>query len=462
MVHSLFLTESDGTDAIALTPLRKGTVDEWIERQPQPLRRWVSETRFTAQPGTICLLGGTDGGLERVLVGIGEKNAIWDWSALPAKLPEALYRVDAALAPGEADNSALGWALGTYRFGRYRKQEGSFPRLVWPEGGDRVAVERAVSATFLVRDLINTPAEDMGPEELAAAARAIAEDHGARFTAIVGEELLVHNYPAVHAVGRASGRAPRLIDLRWGEESNPKVTLVGKGVCFDSGGLDLKSASNMKLMKKDMGGAATMLGLAQMVMSANLPVRLRLLIPAVENSVSGNALRPLDVVKTRSGLTVEIGNTDAEGRVILADALTEAVSERPALLVDSATLTGAARAALGTELPAVFTNDDALAQALLDHGSAASDPLWRLPLWKPYRRHLDSKVADLTNAPNIAFAGAITAALFLAEFTKPTETWAHIDMMAWNTDTRPGRPEGGEAMGMRALYALIRERFGPK
>jgi leucyl aminopeptidase len=238
------------------------------------------------------------------------------------------------------------------------------------------------------------------------------------------------------------------------------VTLVGKGVCFDSGGLDIKAASGMKLMKKDMGGAANMLGLAQMVMSANLPVRLRVLIPAVENSISGNALHPLDVIETRKGITVEIGNTDAEGRVILADALAEAASEQPALMVDCATLTGAARVALGTELPALFTNDDALARALLAHGAATSDPLWRLPLWKAYRRHLDSKVADLTNAPDIAFAGAITAALFLAEFAKPVEPWAHIDIMAWNTDSRPGRPEGGEAMGMRALYGLIRERFG--
>jgi leucyl aminopeptidase len=354
----------------------------------------------------------------------------------------------------------LGWALATYRFGRYRKHEGSFPTLVWPGGCDRAGVERAASATFLVRDLINTPAADMGPEELAAAARTLADGHGARFAVIVGDELQVRNYPAVHAVGRASSRAPRLIDLQWGDESNPRVTLVGKGVCFDSGGLDLKPAAGMKLMKKDMGGAAIMLGLARMVMSANLPVRLRVLIPAVENSVSGNALRPLDVIETRKGLTVEIGNTDAEGRVILADALAEAASEQPALLVDCATLTGAARVALGTELPALFTNDDTLAQALLAHGAATGDPLWRLPLWKPYKRHLDGKVADLTNAADIAFAGAITAALFLAEFAKPAKPWAHIDIMAWNTDSRPGRPEGGEAMGMRALYGLIRERFG--
>jgi leucyl aminopeptidase len=455
-----FLTESDGPDAIALTPLRKAALGDWLGRQPEPVRRWVGDTRFTAEPGSACLLGGSDGGLERVLVGIGDEDEIWDWAALPAKLPESVFRVDGSLSPESADNAALGWALATYRFGRYRKHEGSFPTLAWPDGCDRAGVERAVAATFLVRDLINTPAADMGPEELAAAAGTVAERHGARFAVIVGDELQDRDYPAVHAVGRASSRPPRLIDLRWGDESNPGVTLVGKGVCFDSGGLDIKPASGMKLMKKDMAGAATMLGLAQMVMSADLPVRLRLLIPAVENSISGNALRPLDVVKTRKGLTVEIGNTDAEGRVILADALAEAASEQPALLVDCATLTGAARVALGTELPALFTNDDGLAEALLAHGAAAGDPLWRLPLWKPYRRHLVSKVADLTNAPDIAFAGAITAALFLAEFAKPAKPWAHIDIMAWNTDSRPGRPEGGEAMAMRALYGCIQERFG--
>jgi leucyl aminopeptidase len=455
-----FLTESAGPDAIALTPLRKAVLGDWLGQQPEPVRRWVGDTRFTAEPGSACLLAAADGGLERVLVGISDEDEIWDWAALPAKLPEAVFRVDGSLSSESADNAALGWALATYRFGRYRKQEGSFPTLAWPDGCDRAGVERAVAATFLVRDLINTPAADMGPEELAAAAETVAVRHGARFAVIVGDELQVRNFPAVHAVGRASSRPPRLIDFRWGDEGNPVVTLVGKGVCFDSGGLDIKPASGMKLMKKDMAGAATMLGLAQMVMSANLPVRLRVLIPAVENSISGNALRPLDVVRTRKGLTVEIGNTDAEGRVILADALAEAASEQPALLVDCATLTGAARVALGTELPALFTNDDELAEALLAHGAAAGDPLWRLPLWKPYRRHLVSKVADLTNAPDIAFAGAITAALFLAEFAKPAKPWAHIDIMAWNTDSRPGRPEGGEAMAMRALYGLIRERFG--
>ncbi len=334
-----------------------------------------------------------------MLLGRGVDPDIWTWAALPAKLPEAAYRLDDAsmgvpLAdPVDPDAVALGWALGTYRFSRYRAWRDGFSRLVWPPGSDRAAVERAVEATFMVRDLINTPAADMGPEELAEAATSLAARHGARCTVIVGDDLLARNYPAIHAVGRASVREPRLIDMVWGDAGHPKVTLVGKGVCFDSGGLNLKPAAGMKLMKKDMGGAANMLGLAHMVMSAGLPVRLRVLIPAVENSVSGNAMRPLDVVPTRAGLTVEIGNTDAEGRVILADALSEAASENPDLLLDFATLTGAARVALGIEVPALFTNDDALAELLQAHGAAENDPLWRLPLWQPYRRHVESKVA---------------------------------------------------------------------
>ncbi|SUS07865.1 putative cytosol aminopeptidase (fragment) [uncultured Defluviicoccus sp.] len=301
----------------------------------------------------------------------------------------------------------------------------------------------------------------MGPSALAAAVREVGSRFGADVSVIEGEDLAVRNYPLVHAVGRASARPPCLIDLRWGAPEAPKLTLVGKGVCFDSGGLDIKPSSAMKLMKKDMGGAAILLGLAQMVMAAALPVRLRLLIPAVENSVSGNALRPLDVIRSRKGTTVEIGNTDAEGRLVLADALTEAVSETPALVIDCATLTGAARVALGTELPALFCNDDALAADLLACGQRAGDPLWRLPLWQPYRRHLRGKVAELTNAPDLAFAGAITAALFLAEFVPAARPWIHLDVMAWNTAAQPGRPEGGEAMSLLALAALVQQRFRP-
>ncbi|HYC14728.1 MAG TPA: leucyl aminopeptidase family protein, partial [Stellaceae bacterium] len=311
----------------------------------------------------------------------------------------------------------------------------------------------------LARDLINTPAEDMGPAELSGAAETLAGKHGARFSVLIGDELLSANYPMVHAVGRGSARAPRLIDIVWGDPKAPKLTLVGKGVCFDSGGLDLKPAQGMRMMKKDMGGAATLLGLAAAIMDARLPVRLRLLVPAVENFVSGTSIRPLDVIRTRKGLAVEIGNTDAEGRLILCDALAEADSEKPQLILDAATLTGAARVALGPELPALFANDDALAEELVAAGTAESDPLWRLPLWKPYRKLLDSKVGDLNNVSESGFAGAIIAALFMAEFVSPATPWAHIDTFAWNQATRPGRPEGGEALALRALYAALKRRF---
>jgi leucyl aminopeptidase len=451
-----FLT-AEGGESVPITPLRKQELDSFLEGFAS-IASWVRAVGFAADPGTHCVVPAPHGGVGRVLLGVGDE-AVWDWATLPDKLPALTYHIDAALPPPAAADAAFGWALATYRFERYRKRPASLATLRWPDAVDRAAVQRAVDATFLVRDLINTPASDMGPAELAAVAWSVGERFGARCSVIEGDDLLAHDYPAVHAVGRASTRAPRLIDLVWGEDSWPKVTLVGKGVCFDSGGLDIKPTAAMKLMKKDMGGAAIMLGLAQMVMAANLPARLRLLIPAVENSISGNAMRPLDVVRTRRGLTVEIGNTDAEGRVILADALAEAAAEKPALLIDCATLTGAARVALGTELPALFSNDDPLAEAILEHGRACGDPLWRLPLWKAYARHLKGKTADLTNAPDLAFAGAITAALFLAEFVEPRCPWAHLDVMAWNTEARPGRPEGGEAMGMRALYRMLEARF---
>lgn len=452
-----YLTDEPLSAARPLTPVCAADLPELFAREPET-ERWATATHFTGEAGSRCLLPTSDGGLRGVLFGLGDEP-IWDWAALPDALPPGCYRVAAPQSPAEATAAALGWALGTYRFDRYRQQAGSIAHLIWPQAADRGAAERAADATFLVRDLINTPASDMGPEELADAIATVATRHSARCRAIVGDALLTESYPAVHAVGRASTRAPRLIDLTWGDDSAPKLTLVGKGVCFDSGGLDIKPSSAMKLMKKDMGGAATMLGLAQMVMAAGLPLRLRLLVPAVENSISGNALRPLDVVQTRQGCSVEIGNTDAEGRVILADALTEAVAEEPALLLDAATLTGAARVALGTEVPALFTNDDPLADQIVACSHDCGDPVWRLPLWQPYRRHLKGKTADLTNAPDLPFAGAILAALFLAEFVGHRCPWAHLDMMAWNTETRPGRPAGGEAMGMRALYAVIEQRF---
>jgi len=363
------------------------------------------------------------------------------------------------LSKAMANDAALGWGLAAYEFTKYRKAKLDRPDLVWPANADSAHVRHTLDATALVRDLINTPAEDMGPSELASAARSLGRRFGVRTRVITGDALLKANYPMIHTVGRASDDAPRLIDMRWGSRG-PRVTLVGKGVCFDTGGLDLKPAAGMLRMKKDMGGAAHVLGLASMIMAAKLPVRLRVLIGAVENAVAGNAYRPWDVLATRKGITVENANTDAEGRLVLGDCLSEASREKPALLLDYATLTGASRVAVGTELAALYCNDDSLAKDFEKHAAATADPLWRLPLHKPYRRMLDSKVADISSASDGGFGGGITAALFLEEFVDDDIPWAHFDIMAWNTATRPGRPEGGEAQAMRAAFALISERFG--
>lgn len=450
------LTTRAGKDAVTITPLTEAELEPWLAAQPAATRRWVERIGFAARPGKTALLPDAEGGLSRVLLGVETGEDLWSYGGLPGSLPLGRYRLDEAVTAAAAGRAALGWALGGYAFTRYKKPERDFAVLVWPEGVDKAAVTRAAEATFLVRDLVNTPAEDLGPPQLAEAVKTVGSKYDAKVTVTTGAALLEHNYPTIHTVGRAAERAPRLIDLRWGSKG-PRVTLVGKGVCFDSGGLDLKSAAGMKLMKKDMGGAAHVLGLAQMIMAAKLPLRLRLLIPAVENSVAGNAFRPLDVIKTRQGLTVEIGNTDAEGRLILCDALTEADREEPELLVDFATLTGAARVALGSELPALFCNDDVTAAAALNHGLAVQDPLWRLPLHAPYKPLLDSKVADLNNVSEGGYGGAITAALFLETFVAKAKAWIHIDVMAWNLSAKPGRPVGGEAMGLRALYGLIQE-----
>tara|TARA_B100000315_G_scaffold260354_1_gene321080 strand:+ start:665 stop:2050 length:1386 start_codon:yes stop_codon:yes gene_type:complete len=450
-------------NATPLIPLTKDQLGKWRNKQSKRVQTWISSTGFKAGPGTTCLISGTDGKLSNVLVGVTKAADHWDCGNLSKNLPQGVYSFDHKKA-ADIEKWALGWALGAYSFGRYKKNQKQTKkaRLLLPKDCDSRSLEHTVEAIYLARDLINTPAGDMGPAQLASAARALAKKHKAPFKVIVGADLLAKNYPAIHAVGRAVAtrdQAPRLIDFTWGKRNAPKVTLVGKGVCFDTGGLDLKSAGGMKLMKKDMGGAANVLGLAHMIMAANLPIRLRVLIPAVENSVSGNALRPLDVIPSRSGKTIEIGNTDAEGRVILADALSEAAREKPELIVDFATLTGAARVALGAELPALFTNDDKFAAAVIKAGMANQDPLWRLPLWPGYRKAVDGKTADLTNAPEGGFGGAITAALFLQEFVEPTTKWAHIDLMAWNQATKPGRPEGGEAMGIRAFFQALREIY---
>ena len=455
-----FALVATAASAIPITPVTPGSLAEAAGRLGEMERRWIGSIGFTAEAGAVVLLPSPSGGLARVLVGMKPEEPVWALGGLPTTLPAGTYALDVKPGAGVATRMALGWALGAYEFSRYKPRKRPPAELAWPEQADRAEVERLARAILLTRDLINTPAEDMGPAELAGAAESVAGPAGARYSVIAGEALLDQNYPMIHAVGRASARPPLLVDLIWGDPKAPKVTLVGKGVCFDSGGLDLKTAAGMQMMKKDMGGAALMIGLASAIMDAGLPVRLRLLVPAVENAVSGNALRPLDILRTRKGITVEIGNTDAEGRLILCDALSEADSEKPALLLDAATLTGAARVALGPELPALFANDDGIAEMLLAAGKAECDPLWRLPLWPPYRTLIDSKLADISSTGESPHAGAITAALYLAEFVAPGTPWAHLDTFAWNAKPRPGRPEGGEALALRALYAAIKGRFG--
>ena len=452
---------------IPVVALTRAAFKSWKKKQPKAAQAWLDAGEFKADAGSVLLMPARDGGVGRVVLGLGggKSPMIWSYAALPGKLPKGRYELEGERDEAEATAAALGWALATYDFARYKtKNLKKFPTLVWPKGADRKAVTRARDAMFLARDLVNTPAADLGPGEIAERAAAIAVDHGAEIAVTIGEDLVAQNFPAIYAVGKGVGegspRAPRLVDIRWGDEDHPKLTLVGKGVVFDTGGLDLKSAAGMKLMKKDMGGAAAVLALAHMIMDAGLPVRLRVLVPTVENAISAEAYRPSDVLQTRKGITVEVGNTDAEGRLILCDALAEAGTENPDLLIDLATLTGAARVALGTELPALFCNDDAVAAAILEAGEAVDDPLWRMPLFRAYRRHLDSKIADINNISSVGEGGAITAALFLQEFVDAKTPWVHIDTMAYNTHSRPGRPAGGEGFAVRALFEMLRRRYG--
>ena len=433
----------------------------WVKAQSAARRAWIDSLGISGSSGEVAVLPGDDGKASGAVLVIPDAPTLWDFGALTSKLPVATWRLEGETAPVSMTDVAVAIGLGAWKFDRYRATKSkASPRFVWPESADRKRATAIVEAISMARDLITTPSSDMGPGELAAAAQALAKAHKAKVKVIVGDDLLKNNYPTIHAVGRASARPPRLIDLTWGKASHPKVTLVGKGVCFDTGGLDLKPAAGMLMMKKDMGGAATVLAAASMIMATGLPVRLRVLVPAVENSVSGNAFRPMDVIKTRKGITVEIGNTDAEGRLILCDALHEGASEKPAMMIDCATLTGAARVALGPDLPALFCNDDKLAHSLVAAGEAVTDPMWRMPLFPAYRRMLDSKVADINNVSAGAFGGAITAALYLKEFVPDDVPWAHFDMMAWNNTSRPGRPEGGEAQVARAIYRTIADKFG--
>jgi leucyl aminopeptidase len=457
-MFSVFETSSD---AIPITFVTKSSWEAGREALPPSQRQFASANGFTANPGGYLALPAPDGAIAQVLFGLEDDSSRsrdpFRAGALPGLLPPGIYRF--ANAPHDARLAALAFALGCYRFARYRRVDRPEVRLVPPVGIDTAEIIRIADAAMLARDLINTPANDMGPEQLAAAAQDLAAEFGASFACTIGDDLET-NFPLIHAVGMASDRAPRLIDIGWGDPAHPKVTLVGKGVCFDTGGLDLKPSSGMLIMKKDMGGAANVLALARMVMDAKLKVRLRVLIPAVENAVAGNAFRPLDIFTSRKGITVEIGNTDAEGRLVLADALALADEEKPDLLIDLGTLTGAARVALGPDLPPFYTNDETLAADVARFAVKENDPLWRMPLWPPYDAWLDSKTATITNAPSGGFAGSIICALFLQRFVEQAKSWLHVDIYGWTPSAKPARPEGGECQAARAIYALLSERYG--
>jgi leucyl aminopeptidase len=454
------------TDSRPLWLLTESELPRWLSEQPIGVTNWIRGQGFQAERYRVVTYPGATGAVAGAVLGLGslrcaDELKVWHAAGLSERLPPHSYHLANALRPDAATHFALGWLMGAYRMSRYRSAASAAPRaaLVTPAGADLDYAEAAGSATSLARDLINTPANDMGPEELAAAATQLAASFGAKSRVLIGEELKASNFPLIHTVGAGSPRAPRLIDIRWGDSASPRVTLVGKGVCFDTGGLDLKPSAGMLLMKKDMGGAACALALAQMLMRLNTRVQLRVLIPAVENSVDGNSYRPSDVLRSRKGLSVEIGNTDAEGRLVLADALAEADTEKPDLLVDMATLTGAARVALGPELPAAFSTDENLLATLRARGDEEADPIWPLPLWAGYDDELASKIADLSNVSAAPFAGSIMGALFLKRFVTATPAWVHLDLYAWNPKDRPGRPVGAEAQCVRALYRLIRSRY---
>ena len=463
---SHLLNESERAGARPIWLVGEQGLSAWLEVQTPAVRSWARAQGFLAEKQKLLLVPTPNGdGIAGAALGLGpvpdlSEPTIWTSVGLPDRLPPGRYRFAGTFRAVGATQLTLGWEYGSYRFTRYRKPGAEVPALVAPAGADLEYVRIANEALSEARDLVNTPANDLGPAELGEAVQRLALQHEAECRIIVGEELLRENFPLIYEVGKGSAREPRLIDMRWGKAGAPLVTLVGKGVCFDTGGLDIKPSSGMILMKKDMGGAALTLALARMLMSADAPVRLRLMIPAVENSISGRSYRPSDVLRSRLGLTVEIGNTDAEGRLVLADALAEADRDAPELLVDLATLTGAARVALGPELPAIYSNPPELAQELRAAGDAEADPMWPMPLWTGYDDDLSSRVADLNNVSASAFAGSIIGALFLRRFVTRTRNWLHGDVYAWNPKERPGRPVGADPHTVRALYRLIRQRFG--
>ena len=447
---------SADTPALPLHLLDREGYAAWRAVQPEAVSAWLDAQAFVPSPGTVALLPGA-AGIAGAVCGIGDRLDPCSYAHAPLALPPGAWVPAGELSSEALAALQLGWGLGSYRFERYKAAPRAPAQLQLPQL-DAEALD-LLQASARVRDWVNTPSQDMGPQHLEAAARDLAAAHGAQVEVVTGDDLLARNFPAIHAVGRASHRAPRLIELHWGDTAHPHVVIVGKGVCFDTGGLDIKPADGMRNMKKDMGGAAHALALAGLVMAQRLPVRLTLLVPAVENAIGPEAYRPGEVVATRAGVSVEIDNTDAEGRVVLCDALAYAGESAPALILDVATLTGAARIALGPDLPALFANDEALAAQWLAAGELTRDPVWRMPLWRPYLRYLTSHVADLANAGS-RMAGAVTAALYLERFVPAGTAWAHLDTYAWNDSSRPGHPAGGEALGLRSAWAMLKARYG--
>jgi leucyl aminopeptidase len=451
---------NDTETAALLLPVTPGSLEGVLASRPARWRNWTAERGFAAKAGRVLRMPSEDGRTEAVLLGHDPEEPLWMLADAYGRLWPGSYRVDpAGLSAERLFQAAVGWGLAAYRFERYRKSDKAGPRLVWPEGVDPAKVEAIVAAHTLARDLINTAPVDMMPEHLAQAASDMAVEFGAGIRVIDDGQTIAREYPCIHAVGAASAFGPRVLEMTWGAPGTPHVVLAGKGVCFDSGGLNLKQGSHMRLMKKDMGGAAIALGVARLVMALALPIRMTVLIGAVENAVGGRAFRPGDVLTARNGRTIEIDNTDAEGRLVLADLLVRAGQCSPDLLIDFATLTGAARVAVGTEIAAFFTDDEGVAEQLAGPSRHWDDPVWRLPLHKPYRHMLESEVADLVNSAAGGYAGAISAALFLQEFVPEGVPWVHFDVMAWNLRARPGRPKGGEAMGLRAVLGLLEARY---
>lgn len=449
---------TDKKDGIPLYAVSSASYEQWLANLPGVQQKWLKASGFQAKPGELCGLPDSNGELHGYAFGMAEQGWLYQLAPLPAKLSAGEYHLVSDWSPAQRLQAALGWGLACYQFSLYLKPQKEMPSLALDE--DIAAdAERLLSAQSLVRDLINTPTEDMGPTQLADAMQAQADEFEADISMVQGVDLLTENFPAIHAVGRASDREPLLLKMEWGDESHPLLALCGKGVCFDTGGLNLKPGTGMALMKKDMGGAAHVLALARLIMQANLSVRLLVLIPAVENSVSGNAYRPGDVISTRKGLSIEIGNTDAEGRVVLADALAYACEHKPDLVIDYATLTGAARVAMGTDLPPIFSNDISIAKEITESGEHEEDPLWTFPLYQPYKELLTSPIADLNNMGKTPYGGCITAALFLEHFVSAETDWVHIDTFGWNQTARPGRPLGGEALGLRAVFHYLKNRY---